>query len=73
MCVHSCVVDACGTLYSERLWQKKISIIPVLIGILGAISKKFTMYVDLLDLQDVNFSISKHLLCVARTLLSVKE
>ena len=36
----------------KRLWKKKTSATPIVIGVLGVISKKFTQYVDLLDLND---------------------
>ena len=31
----------------ERIWHKKTSVAPILIGALGAYSKKFTFYVNL--------------------------
>ena len=34
----------------ERLWQRKTFVIPIVICALGALSKKFSHYVDLLHL-----------------------
>ena len=39
----------------ERLWKKKTSVIPIIVGVLGAISKKFSVYVDCLDLHAVKY------------------
>ena len=39
----------------ERLWQKKTFVIPIVIGALGALSKKFSHYVNLLHLRDVKY------------------
>ena len=39
----------------ERIWHKKTSVTPIVIGALGAVSKKFTLYVDLLNLQDIKY------------------
>ena len=39
----------------ERLWKKKTFVTPIVIGTIGAISKKFFQYVDLLDLHDVKY------------------
>ena len=38
----------------ERLW-KKTSVTSIVIGAFGAVSKKFSQYVDLLDLHDVKY------------------
>ena len=39
----------------ERLWQKKTFVIPIVIGALGALSKKFSHHVDLLHLHNVKY------------------
>ena len=45
----------------ERLWQKKTFVIPIVIGALGALSKKFSHHVDLLHLRDVKyFHLQRH-------------
>ena len=39
----------------EKLWQKKNFVLSIVIGALGALSKKFSHYVDLLHLLDVKY------------------
>jgi len=54
----------------ERIWHEKTSVTPIVISTLGADSKKFTLYVDLLNLQDLKYF---HLLGTASILRLVLQ
>ena len=52
----------------ERLWKKKTSVTSIVIGAFGAVSKKFSQYVDLLDLHNVKYLHLQRLALLGTTL-----